>query len=103
MAAVNGKRLMANVVNALERMSLIKISNQGTVDRLMDTIKLADQIKDVNTDGVEAMFTPLEKESLYLRDDGTELTDRKAILQNASQVIEDYFVVPAARQKKEIN
>ncbi|XP_014664950.1 PREDICTED: glutamyl-tRNA(Gln) amidotransferase subunit C, mitochondrial-like [Priapulus caudatus] len=82
-------------IDHLERMSLVDFNNQAGIDRLNKAIRFADQLQLVNTTGVEPMDTVLENRSLYLRSD--EVTDgncQNDILQNATKVIEDYFVAP---------
>lgn len=60
-----------------------------------DAIEFGSRILNVNTDGVEPMYTVLEDENLYLRDDqpSTRNTQEK-ILSNAALSEEGYFVAP---------
>ena len=44
-------------------------ANVTGIDRLESAINLADRIRNVNTDGVEPLYSVLEDESLYLRED----------------------------------
>ncbi|KAK3607253.1 hypothetical protein CHS0354_002226 [Potamilus streckersoni] len=82
-------------VNHLERLSLVKFNNQAGVERLYKAIEYANQLHMVDTEGVEPLDSVLENRSVYLRED--KVTDGnclKDILQNASLVVEDYFVAP---------
>ena len=66
------------------------------VRRLEDAISFAEPIQDLDTDGVEPMYTVLENECLNLRTDEIDrnLPSREEILSNAVLTEEDYFVAP---------
>ena len=61
-----------------------------------DAIAFAEPIQDLDTTGVEPMYTVLENECLTLRNDvlSKELPSREDILSNAVLTEEDYFVAP---------
>ena len=61
-----------------------------------DAIAFAEPIQDLDTTGVEPMYTVLENECLTLRNDeiSKELPSREEILSNAVLTEEDYFVAP---------
>ncbi|XP_064613054.1 glutamyl-tRNA(Gln) amidotransferase subunit C, mitochondrial-like [Liolophura sinensis] len=93
------------LINHLERLSLVNFNNQAGVERLSKAIRAANQLFMVNVDGVEPMDSVLENRHLYLRsDDIVEGNCRKEVLENASKTEEDYFVAPPGniplKQKK---
>ncbi|CAL8142086.1 unnamed protein product [Orchesella dallaii] len=88
------EKLSENLVHHLERTSLVDFDNAEAVARLSEAIRFADQLFEVNTEGVEPLVTVLENEALYLREDVAEQTNRKEVLNNASVTEEDYFVAP---------
>ena len=61
-----------------------------------EAINFAEPIQDLDTTGVEPMYTVLENECLNLRADELEknLPSREEILSNAVLTEEDYFVAP---------
>lgn len=62
---------------------------------LEDSIEFASKILDINTDGVQPLYTVLEDQPLRLRDDVVTAGNcRDAILRNASVTEEEYFVAP---------
>ncbi|XP_061198068.1 glutamyl-tRNA(Gln) amidotransferase subunit C, mitochondrial-like [Saccostrea echinata] len=83
------------IVDLLERLSLVQFNNLEAVDRLNKAVQSANQLNAVNTDNVEPIDSVLEDRKLYLREDtvmdGNCLND---ILKNASKTIEDYYVAP---------
>ncbi len=65
------------------------------IRRLEEAIAFAQPLEDVDTSGVEPMYTVLENESLRLRDDVvTEGNCREVLLANASLIEEDFFIAP---------
>lgn len=87
--------LTDEMINHLERLSLVEVNNKAGVDRLRSAIEYANQLYMVNTDDVEPMYSVLEDRELVLRDDVvTEGGCKKSILQNAVKRDEDYFVAP---------
>ncbi|RWS01050.1 hypothetical protein B4U79_01057, partial [Dinothrombium tinctorium] len=85
---------LRKIVVLLEKLSLVNFANIEGVKRLEEAIKFADRLKEVNTDGVKPMYSVLENDCLYLREDKPEKFSRKLVQQNASLLIEDYFVAP---------
>ncbi|XP_072104017.1 glutamyl-tRNA(Gln) amidotransferase subunit C, mitochondrial [Mobula birostris] len=83
------------MIDHLERLALVDFRNQEGVQRLASAIQFANQLHVVDTEGVEPMDSVLEDRPLYLRAD--EVTDgycTEAVLSNARQVVEEYFVAP---------
>ncbi|XP_052072890.1 glutamyl-tRNA(Gln) amidotransferase subunit C, mitochondrial-like isoform X2 [Mytilus californianus] len=83
------------MINHLERVSLVEFNNQAGIERLSKAIESANKLHMVNTDGIEPMESVLEDRMLYLRED--KVTDGKCkqeVLSNAVKTIEDYFVAP---------
>ncbi|ESO00756.1 hypothetical protein HELRODRAFT_175232 [Helobdella robusta] len=79
----------------LERLSLVDFRTQEAVERLAEAIKFADQLLDVDIDGIEPMYTVLENMPCYLREDvATESSCKEDILRNAKETFEDYFIAP---------
>ncbi|XP_069789081.1 glutamyl-tRNA(Gln) amidotransferase subunit C, mitochondrial isoform X3 [Narcine bancroftii] len=94
------------MIDHLECLALVDFRNQEGVQRLASAIQFANQLHVVDTEEVEPMDSVLENRPLYLRAD--EVTDgdcTEAVLSNARQAVEEYFVAPPGniplRQKKE--
>ena len=88
-------KIDSEAVKHLERLSLVDFANLEGVKRLEEAIEFAQPLKEVDVEGVEPMYTVLEKETLRLREDEvTEGNTRKEILANAVKTEEDYFVAP---------
>lgn len=83
------------VIDHLERLALVDFRNQEGVQRLQSAINFANQLHSVNTDGIEPLASVLEDRALYIRSDTvTSGSCSEILLQNASSVVEDYFVAP---------
>jgi len=82
------------VVPLLERLSLIRFANESGVTRLQEAIEFADQLLEVNVDGVEPMISPNETKCTLLRHDIAHHTTKEDITQNAKHLVEGYFVAP---------
>ncbi|XP_069614219.1 glutamyl-tRNA(Gln) amidotransferase subunit C, mitochondrial isoform X3 [Ranitomeya imitator] len=85
----------ADVIDHLERLALVDFRNQEGVERLATAIHFANQLHNVNTEGVEPLSSVLEDRTLYMRNDAVtagNCTDQ--LLENAKTVVEDYFVAP---------
>lgn len=88
-------QLTDEMINHLERLSLVHFNNKEGIERLYSAIKYANQIYVVDTEGVEPLYSVLEDRELLLRDDVVnEGGCKKSILQNAVRLDEDYFVAP---------
>ena len=82
-------------IQHLERISLVDFANVRGIERLEEAIELAEVIKSVDTTGIEPMYSILEDESLYIRDDVAEPPNcRKELMGIASETEEEYFVAP---------
>lgn len=83
-------------IEQLERLSLVNFGSEKSVARLEAAITFAKQLHRINiSDDIQPMYTVLENEKLYLRDD--RVTDggyAKKVLKNAVLTEEDYFVAP---------
>ncbi|XP_074897863.1 glutamyl-tRNA(Gln) amidotransferase subunit C, mitochondrial [Buteo buteo] len=89
------QKVTVEVLDHLERLALVDFRDSEGVERLQKAIQFADQLHEVNTDGVEPMDSVLEDRCLYLReDDVTEGNCTKELLQNAREKVEEYFVAP---------
>ncbi|XP_064249054.1 glutamyl-tRNA(Gln) amidotransferase subunit C, mitochondrial isoform X2 [Passer domesticus] len=83
------------VLGRLEQLALVDFRDSEGVQRLQKAIEFADQLHEVNTEGVEPMDSVLEDRCLYLReDDVTEGNCTKELLENAREKVEEYFVAP---------
>ncbi|XP_018412919.1 PREDICTED: glutamyl-tRNA(Gln) amidotransferase subunit C, mitochondrial [Nanorana parkeri] len=83
------------LIDHLERLALVDFRNQEGVQRLQRAIHFANQLHLVNTDGIEPLASVLEDRSLCIRSDSvTSGNCSEILLQNASSVVEDYFVAP---------
>lgn len=82
-------------VEHLERLSLVNFASDKGIKSLEEAIRFADQIRVIDTTGVEPMISVLEDRSVYLRDDKvTEGNCRKEVMANAAVTEEEYFVAP---------
>lgn len=83
------------LVQRLEKLSLVDFVNKEGLTRLEAAISMADQLCVVNTEGVEPMITVLEDRSLPLAEDEVHSGDlSEELLACAQETLEDYFVVP---------
>lgn len=88
-------KIDANTIALLERLSLVDCANRQSIETLEEAIAFADQILQVNTEGVEPLVTVLEDRPLVVREDEvTEGNRRAEVLLNASVVEDEYFVAP---------
>lgn len=84
-----------DTIALLERLSLVKFDTSEGVQVLEDSINFANKILNVDTEGVEPLYSVLEDEKLYLRSDTvTQGNCQKDVLKNATITEEDYFVAP---------
>ncbi|XP_030814823.1 glutamyl-tRNA(Gln) amidotransferase subunit C, mitochondrial isoform X2 [Camarhynchus parvulus] len=89
------RKVSVEVLEHLEHLALVDFRDAEGVERLQKAIQFADQLHEVNTDGVEPMDSVLEDRCLYLReDDVTEGNCTKELLENATEKVEEYFVAP---------
>uniref|UniRef100_A0A8C3MRZ2 Glutamyl-tRNA(Gln) amidotransferase subunit C, mitochondrial n=1 Tax=Geospiza parvula TaxID=87175 RepID=A0A8C3MRZ2_GEOPR len=89
------QKVSVEVLEHLEHLALVDFRDAEGVERLQKAIQFADQLHEVNTDGVEPMDSVLEDRCLYLReDDVTEGNCTKELLENATEKVEEYFVAP---------
>ncbi|XP_064889826.1 glutamyl-tRNA(Gln) amidotransferase subunit C, mitochondrial isoform X2 [Columba livia] len=89
------QQVTAEVLGQLEHLALVDFRDAEGVERLQKAIRFADQLREVNTDGVEPMDSVLEDRCLYLReDDVTEGNCTRELLKNAREKVEEYFVAP---------
>ncbi|VDK58711.1 unnamed protein product [Anisakis simplex] len=83
------------LITHLERLSLVRFSDEEAVAHLRKAVKYANQLKLIDTTGVEPMETVLENLECPLREDKVEQTvSKQEILSNAVELVEDYFVTP---------
>ncbi|KAM9281821.1 glutamyl-tRNA(Gln) amidotransferase subunit C, mitochondrial [Morus bassanus] len=89
------QKVTVEVLDHLEHLALVDFRDAEGVERLQKAIQFADQLHEVNTDGVEPMDSVLEDRCLYLReDDVTEGNCTNELLKNAREKVEEYFVAP---------
>ncbi|KAM6241241.1 glutamyl-tRNA(Gln) amidotransferase subunit C, mitochondrial [Spheniscus humboldti] len=89
------QKVTVEVLDHLEHLALVDFRDAEGVERLQKAIQFADQLHEVNTDGVEPMDSVLEDRCLYLReDDVTEGNCMNELLKNAREKVEEYFVAP---------
>ncbi|XP_064223348.1 glutamyl-tRNA(Gln) amidotransferase subunit C, mitochondrial-like [Aotus nancymaae] len=88
-------RIMAEVIEHLERLALVDFSGREAVARLEKAIAFPDQLHAVDTAGVEPMESVLEDRCLYLRSGNVvEGNCADELLQNSHRVVEEYVVAP---------
>uniref|UniRef100_A0A8D0HIX4 Glutamyl-tRNA(Gln) amidotransferase subunit C, mitochondrial n=1 Tax=Sphenodon punctatus TaxID=8508 RepID=A0A8D0HIX4_SPHPU len=89
------KKVTMEVIDHLECLALVDFRNWEGVERLEKAIQFADQLHDVNTEGIEPMESVLEDRCLHLRKDKiTEGNCPEELLRNARQTVEEYFIAP---------
>ncbi|NXX17775.1 GATC amidotransferase, partial [Podargus strigoides] len=89
------QKVTVEVLDHLEHLALVDFRDAEGVERLQKAIEFANQLHEVNTEGVEPMDSVLEDRCLYLReDDATEGNCTKELLKNAREKVEEYFVAP---------
>lgn len=82
-------------VQLLERLSLVDLDSKEAHKTLEDSIEFASRILNINTDGVEPLYTVLELHKLNLREDVvTDGNIQQDVLVNARLTEEEYFVAP---------
>merc|ERR1712243_150898 len=85
----------STTIEHLEGISLVDFANVRGIERLEEAVKLADVIRTVDTSGVEPMYSVLEEETLFTRQDIPEPQNcRKQLMETASVTEEEYFVAP---------
>nr|CAG4651862.1 EOG090X076T [Triops cancriformis] len=90
-----GRIIDRATIQHLERLSLVDFANIQGIARLEEAIRFADQIRSVDTTGVEPLISVLEDYDLALREDSvTEGGVAELVLSNASITEDDYFVAP---------
>ncbi|EDS29414.1 conserved hypothetical protein [Culex quinquefasciatus] len=83
------------VLCLLERLSLVDLDSAEAHRTLEDAIEFASQILSVDTDGVEPLYTVLERERLTLREDRvSDGNIQQDVLRNARVTEEENFVAP---------
>ncbi|XP_051171084.1 glutamyl-tRNA(Gln) amidotransferase subunit C, mitochondrial [Leptopilina boulardi] len=83
-------------IAALERVSLVDFNNEGGIESLESAIDFVKSLKELKIDSsVEPMYSVLENESLYLREDiNSNTIPREKVLAHAQLLDEEYFVAP---------
>ncbi|EAT36567.1 AAEL011360-PA [Aedes aegypti] len=82
-------------VQLLERLSLVDLDSKEAHRTLEDSIEFASRILAIDTDGVEPLYTVLEKQKLALREDVVSDGNlQEDVLSNARITEEEYFVAP---------
>ncbi|EJW85941.1 hypothetical protein WUBG_03150 [Wuchereria bancrofti] len=83
------------LITHLERLSLVRFTDEQAVFNLKEAVRFANQLKLVDTTGIEPLETLLEDMPCPLREDVANNPMTKAeVLMNAAKVVEDYFVAP---------
>ncbi|ETN67598.1 15E1.2 protein [Anopheles darlingi] len=84
-----------HTVQLLERLSLVDLETNDALETLEDSIGFASRILTIGTEGVEPLYTVLERERLSLREDVVNDGDLQTdVLRNAAVTEEEYFVAP---------
>ncbi|EFO24057.1 hypothetical protein LOAG_04423 [Loa loa] len=83
------------LITHLERLSLVRFSDEQAVLNLKQAVRFANQLKLIDTTGIKPLETLLEDIPCPLREDvpGDPMT-KAEVLMNATKVVEDYFVTP---------
>ncbi|XP_067620344.1 glutamyl-tRNA(Gln) amidotransferase subunit C, mitochondrial [Eurosta solidaginis] len=82
-------------IQLLERLALVNLESKEALKTLESSIEFAEKITNIDTTNVAPLYTVLEDQSLYLREDQvTEGDCREDVLRGAKVTEEDYFVSP---------
>ncbi|XP_039950138.1 glutamyl-tRNA(Gln) amidotransferase subunit C, mitochondrial [Bactrocera neohumeralis] len=82
-------------IQLLERLALVNLESKEALTTLEKSIEFAEKISHIDTSNVLPLYTVLEDQNLYLREDSvTEGNCREDILRSAKVTEEDYFVSP---------
>ncbi|VDK73008.1 unnamed protein product [Onchocerca ochengi] len=83
------------LITHLERLSLVRFSDEQAVFNLKQAVRFANQLKLVDTTGIKPLETLLEDIPCPLREDIADNPMTKdEVLMNAAKTVEDYFVTP---------
>ncbi|VDM21677.1 unnamed protein product [Wuchereria bancrofti] len=82
------------LITHLERLSLVRFTDEQAVFNLKEAVRFANQLKLVDTTGIEPLETLLEDMPCSLRDVADNPMTKAEVLMNAAKVVEDYFVAP---------
>ncbi|KAI7687049.1 Glutamyl-tRNA(Gln) amidotransferase subunit C [Sarcoptes scabiei] len=91
------RQSILKLIPLLERLSLLRINDQA-LDRVVRNVQFClkiDQFDDAQLENVTPMISPCENQSIYLRSDQSEPTNRQEIMKNSRNKFEDYFVTPS--------
>uniref|UniRef100_A0A2M4AL41 Glutamyl-tRNA(Gln) amidotransferase subunit C, mitochondrial n=1 Tax=Anopheles triannulatus TaxID=58253 RepID=A0A2M4AL41_9DIPT len=89
------RTIVRQTVHLLERLSLVDLGTNDAQETLEDSIGFASRILAIDTEGIEPLYTVLEREKLSLRDDVVTDGDQQAdVLRNAAVTEEEYFIAP---------
>lgn len=83
-------------IRKIGQLSLVNLDGDYGSSVLKAAITFTERLRDTEIDtDIEPMYSPLEKESVPLRNDCVESTaSREEILMNAAIVDEEYFIAP---------
>lgn len=88
-------KLDSDLIEHLERLSLVDFANREGVRRLEEAIHFADIIHNVDTDNVKPLINITHEESLPTREDVvTEGNIREELLGLAALTVEGYYFAP---------
>ncbi|OQR73589.1 glutamyl-tRNA(Gln) amidotransferase subunit C [Tropilaelaps mercedesae] len=81
-------------IHLLEKLSLVRFGEVEAVRRVEEAATFAQAIFDVDTTGVQPLYTVLEDRGVELRDDIAEGWNPSLVLNNTSVMEEGYIVAP---------
>lgn len=81
-------------VAALARLDLAPEKIEEFTGQLGDILDYMDKLGELDTDGVEPMFTPVEQVSVMREDKARKDYTREEILSNAPETDGQFFIVP---------
>uniref|UniRef100_A0A0R3S3J6 Glutamyl-tRNA(Gln) amidotransferase subunit C, mitochondrial n=1 Tax=Elaeophora elaphi TaxID=1147741 RepID=A0A0R3S3J6_9BILA len=83
------------LITHLERLSLVRFSDEQAVFNLKQAVRFANQLKLIDTKGIKPLETLLEDVPCPLREDVVDKPIAKSeVLMNAAKTVEDYFTTP---------
>ena len=79
---------------ALARLKLPEETLEAFAPQLAQVLEYMDALGEVNTDGVEPLYSPVEQVSVLRPDQAAKDHPRDAILANAPETDGQFFIVP---------
>lgn len=85
-------------IKRIEKLALVGFEYEQSKRVLEEAIAFAEQLRTARIDeSVRPMYSTLENDHIYLREDTVHRVDRREVLRNAAVLEEEYFVAPLTK------